>query len=153
MKTRRRIAETAIIASLYAVLTWCLSPISYGALQFRFAEILKPLALRDRRYIGGLTVGLLVANMISPMVGPWELIWMPLAGLVGGFAAYRLRKNRPVALLVYAAIIGSAVAVMLRFVLGVSLFATVLPLVLSETVLMMLGDRLIDVVFRRVKRV
>ena len=34
------IAESAIIAALYAALTWIFAPISYGPIQFRISEIL-----------------------------------------------------------------------------------------------------------------
>ena len=36
----RFLCESAIVAALYAVLTWVLAPISYGPIQFRIAEIL-----------------------------------------------------------------------------------------------------------------
>ena len=56
-KTVQRLARTAIIAALYAVITLALAPISYGAVQFRVSEIMVLLAFFDPFYIGGLTLG------------------------------------------------------------------------------------------------
>ena len=56
----------AIIAALYAILTIVLSPIAYGAIQFRFSEILVLLCFFNRKYIYGLTLGCFIANCFSP---------------------------------------------------------------------------------------
>ena len=50
-KTVQRLARTAIIAALYAVITLALAPISYGAVQFRVSEIMVLLAFFDPFYI------------------------------------------------------------------------------------------------------
>ena len=65
-KTVQRLARTAIIAALYAVITLALAPISYGAVQFRVSEIMVLLAFFDPFYIGGLTLGCLIANILGP---------------------------------------------------------------------------------------
>ncbi|MDR2867658.1 MAG: QueT transporter family protein [Acholeplasmatales bacterium] len=56
----------AILAASYVVLTISLSFISYGAIQFRIAECLMILVLFNYRYIYGLSIGVLVANIASP---------------------------------------------------------------------------------------
>ena len=58
----------AMIAGIYAVLTLAISPIAYSKIQFRLSEIIVFLAFYNRRYIPGLTIGCLLANMASPMV-------------------------------------------------------------------------------------
>ena len=60
------IAESAIIAALYAALTWLLAPISYGPIQFRFSEIMVLLCFFNKKHSIGLTLGCLLANLFSP---------------------------------------------------------------------------------------
>ncbi|WP_294156527.1 QueT transporter family protein [uncultured Clostridium sp.] len=64
--TIKRLVRTAVIAALYAVLTLVLAPISYGSVQFRISEIMVLLAFFDPFYIGGLTLGCFVANILGP---------------------------------------------------------------------------------------
>lgn len=64
--TVKRLVRTAIIATLYAVITLVLAPISYGAVQFRISEIMVLLAFFDPFYIGGLTLGCFIANIVGP---------------------------------------------------------------------------------------
>ncbi len=65
-KTTKRLVRTALIAAIYAVLTLILAPISYGNIQFRISEIMVLLAFVDPFYIGGLTLGCFIANMLGP---------------------------------------------------------------------------------------
>ncbi|MGL4738195.1 MAG: QueT transporter family protein [Cellulosilyticaceae bacterium] len=62
----KRMVKVALVAALYATLTVALAPISYGSLQFRVAEVLVLLAFFDPFYIGGLTLGCLIANLLGP---------------------------------------------------------------------------------------
>ncbi len=64
-KAIRSLAFNAIIAALYCVLTFILQPISFGAVQFRFSEILILLCFWRKDLIIGLTVGCLVSNAFS----------------------------------------------------------------------------------------
>lgn len=60
-------AKIAIVAALYVVLTITppLNAISYGAYQFRVAEMLNFLAFYNRKYIISLTIGCMIANFFS----------------------------------------------------------------------------------------
>lgn len=60
------ITKTAVVASLYAVVTWAFYFVGYNAIQFRVSEILVLLAFFDRRYIPGLVLGCIIANFTSP---------------------------------------------------------------------------------------
>lgn len=64
--TTKRLVRTAVIAALYAVLTLVLAPLSYGNVQFRISEIMVLLAFFDPFYIGGLTLGCFIANILGP---------------------------------------------------------------------------------------
>lgn len=60
------LAKSAIVASLYIVLTFAFYFLSYGMVQFRLAEIMALLAFIDSRYIYGLTLGCFIANILGP---------------------------------------------------------------------------------------
>ena len=78
--TTKRLVRTALIAAIYVVLTLLFAPISYGGVQFRVSEVLVLLAFFDPFYIGGLTFGCFIANMLGPN-GPADII-------IGTFATF-----------------------------------------------------------------
>lgn len=151
MKTKD-LTLIAMVAAIYATLTILIAPAAYGPLQFRFSEILKPLALKGKLYIYGLTLGLFVANLFSPYVSPWELVWMPMVCLMGGFIAYALRRAPLLAVSVYSFIIAGGVSVVLLAVLGLPMWATFPGIFISELILMTAGIGLIEGIFRRLQR-
>lgn len=59
------LTKQAIVAALYAVLTWALPALSYGPIQFRVSEVMTLLAFFNPVYIWGLTVGCALANLLS----------------------------------------------------------------------------------------
>lgn len=61
----KKIVISAVIASLYAAITFVLSPISYGLIQFRVSEIMVLLAFFNPMYIIGLTLGCFLANILG----------------------------------------------------------------------------------------
>ena len=63
----RYIIRQAVIAALYVVLTFIVSPVAYGPIQFRISEILVLLSFYRRDYILGLVLGCLIVNFFSPM--------------------------------------------------------------------------------------
>lgn len=93
MKYTRLVVYTAVIAALYYVLVVMLAPISFYALQFRIANVLKALAVCRWEFALGYALGDLFANQASPFgVLDWGV--MPLFDLAGALAAYALRKAR-----------------------------------------------------------
>jgi len=65
----RPIAETvkiSLIASLYVTVTIVLAVISFGAIQVRLSEMFNYLALFHKRYVWGVTLGVVIANFMSP---------------------------------------------------------------------------------------
>lgn len=80
LKTKR-LVRTAVIAALYALVTVALAPISYGNFQFRVSEILVLLAYFDPFYIGGLTLGCFIANLLGPN-GAMDVIFGTLATFI-----------------------------------------------------------------------
>lgn len=72
------LAESAIIAALYVALTWVLSPISFGSIQFRISEVLVLLIFFNPKFIVALIVGCFISNTTSPL-GWWDMVFGTLA--------------------------------------------------------------------------
>jgi uncharacterized membrane protein len=141
-----RITQVAVVAAAYAALTIYLAPFSYGQLQFRVAEMLKPLVIWQPDLIPAFVIGDFLGNLNSPFAGPWELGWMPLANLLGAWLCWRLgRINAYVGAAAYAVVIAAAVSTMLSVLLRVPILALsplggLLPWIMaSELLLIVLG--------------
>ncbi|MDO5718151.1 MAG: QueT transporter family protein [Tissierellia bacterium] len=63
----KQLTRAAVVAAIYAVLTWILPVISYGPIQFRFSEILTLLAFYNPIYIISITIGAAISNLMSPL--------------------------------------------------------------------------------------
>lgn len=76
--------QNALLAAIYAVLTLCLAPLSYGPIQVRISESLTLLAFYDKRWVPGLTVGCFLSNLGSPF-GITDMVIGTLATFLGVF--------------------------------------------------------------------
>ena len=74
------ITKTALVAALYVAVTTVLAVVSFGAIQFRLAEMFNYLALYHKRYIVAVALGVIIANFMSPT-------W-PIDVPVGGLATF-----------------------------------------------------------------
>ncbi|WPC43158.1 QueT transporter family protein [Clostridium sp. JS66] len=63
----KKLIKIAITAALYAASTMAIAPLSYGAIQFRFSEVMTLLAYIDPIYIPGLVLGCALSNIYSPL--------------------------------------------------------------------------------------
>ena len=137
--TPARLAEIGVVAAVYAALVY-IFPVSHLPLQMRVAEILKPLVIWEPHLIPAFVIGNFLGNLASPFVGPWELIWMPFANVVGAWACWRLGRMNPyLGAGIYAVITAVAVATMFTFVLRAPFLAFLPPLLLSEMLVIVLG--------------
>jgi uncharacterized membrane protein len=131
----------AIVAALYVVLTLGIAPLSFGPVQFRVSEVLKVLVLFDPFLAFGIGLGTLLANLASPFVGPWELVWMPLTDMLGGVLAwwsYRALGKALLSSALYALTTALSVAVML-WALGIGLFWFSLATVGASELMILVG--------------
>ena len=85
------IVRTAIVAALYAVLTFAMAPISYGMIQFRLSEVMTLLAFINPVYIVGLTLGTLIANIASQL-GMMDMIFGTLATFISVFLVSKTKN-------------------------------------------------------------
>ena len=98
MKNKNRfIAETAIIAGLYAALTYAQGVLLPGsttaAVQFRVSEALNVFALFTPAAIPGLTIGCVIANLYSIGQGlPLDMIFGSIATLGATVCIWLMRK-------------------------------------------------------------
>ncbi|MEX3747353.1 QueT transporter family protein [Lysinibacillus xylanilyticus] len=74
------LTKTALVAALYVAVTVLLSVISFGAVQLRLSEMFNYLALYNKRYVVAVTLGVVLANLMSPT-------WM-LDVPIGGIATF-----------------------------------------------------------------
>lgn len=118
----KTIAFNAIIAAVYAALTILLAPISYGSIQMRISEIMVFLAFYNKKYIPGLVLGCLIANIPSPL-GLWDICFVTFATLVAVIAINKL-PNRYLGALAGAIANGLIVGLELaiNFPLGKNMF-------------------------------
>lgn len=142
-KSRKRpsivLAEIGLVAALYAVITWAVSPISYGPLQFRVSEILKSLVIWEPHLIAAFVVGNFLSNLMSPFAGPLELVFMPFANLVGATLCYLVGRRVPwVGAALYAIVIGTAVSFMLSILIKQP-FAALFPALLASEAILIVG--------------
>ena len=94
-KKVRFLALGAVIAALYAVLTYVAAAVNlaYGPVQFRFSEALTVLPVFTPAAIPGLTLGCVIANLGSPL-GVVDWVFGPLATLLAALATGR-KGERP----------------------------------------------------------
>ncbi|NCA96612.1 MAG: QueT transporter family protein [Bacteroidia bacterium] len=78
-----RLSINAMIASVYFILTMATEPVSFLGLQIRIAEILLLLCFFRKDFVIGVSIGTLLANILSPM-GAWDMLFGTLATLISG---------------------------------------------------------------------
>ena len=97
MKEKKRttyLVEAAIIAALYVVLTWLanLAGMASGVIQVRLSEALTILPLFTNAAVPGLTVGCILANILTGCA-PWDVVFGSLATLIGAVGTYLIGRH------------------------------------------------------------
>lgn len=92
-KNVRFLAESAVIAALYAVLTYvaAMMNLAYGPVQFRFSEALTILPVFTPAAVPGLALGCFISNLGSTL-GIVDWIFGTLATLLAAVFTRMLRK-------------------------------------------------------------
>ncbi|MDD3402329.1 MAG: QueT transporter family protein [Hespellia sp.] len=114
-------AQAAMIAAIYVVLTVVFAPLSFGEVQVRFAEALTILPFFTPAAIPGLFIGCLIGNIFGGAILP-DIIFGSLATLAGAIVTYALR-NRSKFLAPVGPIVANTIVVplVLRYAYGVTL--------------------------------
>ena len=137
------VALECVFASLYAVLVYFFAPLSFYALQFRVAGVLRPAIAKKWILSIGYAIGVVVGNLFSPFSGPYELVFMPLvslaAGIIGFVVAKRFNKNYFIEGAIIAVIVPVGVSWMLNQLFDLPWMATFPYLLISEQLVCLMG--------------
>lgn len=120
MKTKF-ITQSAIIATVYIILTWIFAPISFGhnLFQFRISEVMTVLPLFSPSAIPGLFIGCFLSNLLFGGLGIIDLIFGSLATITAAFLSYRLRnKSRLISLFPPVAVNALVVGIYLNYLIS-----------------------------------
>ncbi len=88
----KKLIYAALIGACYAALTMVLAPISYGGLQFRISEVLCVLPFLFPPAAVGLTIGCIIANVMSA-AGILDIVFGSLATLLAGLCTAAIGKK------------------------------------------------------------
>jgi len=133
---------SSLIAAAYGAGTIAIAPIGFGPVQVRVTDALIPVSYNKRigkAGILGVTLGCIIANMISPYGLP-DLVIGTLANLLASSASYIFRhiagyKGKFLATLIPALIIAVFVAgILLTVIYGAPFFATMAAVTAGELV-------------------
>ena len=127
----------AMIAGVYAVLTLAISPIAYSEIQFRLSEIIVFLAFYNRRYIPGLTIGCIIANLFSPM-GMLDIVFGTLSTIIVCIAMY-LIENRYLAAGAGAIITGMIIGAELWYAFNIPYVINAIYVAVGELIVLIIG--------------
>lgn len=102
METRtRKLTQTAMIAGLYAAITFATFFMSFGAIQFRVSEALTILPVFTATAIPGLSIGCALANLVGFFAGVNPTGWLDAifgtsATLLAALLTRRFGRTGPV---------------------------------------------------------
>lgn len=130
------IASSAIIAALYAALTWLLAPISYGSIQFRISEILVLLVFFNPKYALAIILGTFISNTTSTL-GWYDMVFGTLATTLSVITITKC-KNIYQAALAPVVFNGVIVALELYFALDIPVYLSLIFVSLGEAVVLFL---------------
>jgi uncharacterized membrane protein len=88
----RKISFAGVIAALYIALVLAGAMVSFGPVQFRFAELLAVLPFFFPIAVPGLFVGCIIANMFSPY-GLIDVVVGSSASLIAGLCTMQIGKS------------------------------------------------------------
>lgn len=89
------VAQAALIAAIYVVLTYFVSAfhLASGAVQIRISEALVILPFFTPAAIPGLTVGCFLSNLLTGSL-PMDIVFGSLATLIGAVGGYLVRRHK-----------------------------------------------------------
>jgi uncharacterized membrane protein len=149
----RYIAKVGIIASLYAVITIILAPLSYGPVQVRVSEALTVLPYLTPAAIPGLFVGCVLANIYGGL-GIYDIIGGSLCTLLGAFLTFLCsRTKRPILAPLPPVLINAfGVSLYLHFLFQFPYWITVIYVGIGEIVAcFVLGYPLLKIILKKEK--
>ncbi|APT18997.1 hypothetical protein FC62_GL000430 [Amylolactobacillus amylotrophicus DSM 20534] len=138
------LTKMGLVAALYVALGLLFLPLSFGPLQFRFAEMTNAIAVFNKRYVWSVTIGCFIVNMFSSLAAV-DLIVGTANTLVitgGSYLISRLIKNywaRLAVVPVVGALSMFMIALELKYIAGAPFWITYAGLMLTEFVMCAAG--------------
>ena len=129
----RQAAFIGMLAAIYAVTTVMLGELGYSWIQVRLSEALTSLPYLFGVYaVAGLTLGVLIANLFSP-VGLSDIVFGPFLTLIAALLSWKLNFNRRIVACIYPVVVNAlgVSAYVARFY-GVPYFASVFSIGIGE---------------------
>ena len=138
----RDLSLVAIFAALYVALVYVFAPISFMALQFRVAGVLRPAIAKKWILAIGYAIGVVIANLASPFAGPWDLLFMPVMSLIAGLLGHIIARKFSDNYFICGAIIATVIPISVAWMLtqfGSPFLATFPYLLVSEQIVCLIG--------------
>lgn len=131
----KKLIKLALVAAIYAALTFISAPLSYGMIQFRISELMVILAFIDPLYVPGLLLGCIIANFASPL-GMVDVFIGSFATLV---SLYLVTKSKNLFTACLCPLVnGPIVGAELYFLINAPLLASIFYVALGEFVVVTL---------------
>ncbi len=125
------LSRQAIIAAIYVVLVFAFQWISFQDIQFRVAELLLLLVFFDKKSVVGLTLGVVIANLFSPMLA-YDMTFGVAATLLTLASLVLLRKWPFIALVFPAIFNGLLVGYSLYLAFDLPFIASAISVAIGE---------------------
>lgn len=146
----KNMVRIALVAALYAVMTIMIPGLSYGPVQFRFAELLVLMCFYRKDYCVSMILGCFIANCFSPMA-LMDMVFGTLATAIAVLPMYHI-KNIWLASLLPAVSNGVIIGIELFIAFGEPLAMSMLTVAIGELVVItIIGCPLFSFVLQRSK--
>ena len=132
----KHMADNGLLIAAYIALTFLTYPFSYGAIQFRVAEVLILLCFFRKDFIVGLTLGTLISNIES--FNPVDIFFGTLATFLSCLIIINL-KHLLIAIFIPVLFNGVIIGLELFYVLKEPLFLSMSTVALGELVVLIFG--------------
>ncbi|WP_066186483.1 MULTISPECIES: QueT transporter family protein [Gracilibacillus] len=144
-----------IVAALYVAVSLLVSPVAFGAIQFRISEMFNHLVIFDKRFFFGITIGVFVSNLFS-MAGGLDLLFGTAHTAISLGIIIFLKKyiKNTLVLLFLNTLIFSfnmfIIAFMLNIALELPFFFTWLTTGISELIVLLIGIPIFYMIYKRI---
>ena len=125
----KTVAQAGVIAAFYVVFTGFFAPISFGAVQFRIAEILNLAAFLNPIYAYGVVLGCFISNALFSEFGLLDVV---IGTLSTACAVFFITKTKSLLFASFMPVIFTLpVSAMLAYFAGGEFAAVFLPIAVS----------------------
>lgn len=135
--TLKNLLVNGLIGATYAALTILIFPLAYGPVQMRISEVMVFLAFYNKKFIPGLTLGCLLANIPSTL-GMMDMVFGTLSTLIVTIFMYKI-QNRYLAALVGGVVTGLIIGWELSIAFGIPFLINAFYVFVGEVIILVVG--------------